>query len=94
METSRVTTKGQVTIPRKIRERFAIHAGDVLAFGSAEDGTLRVQKLSLPDVDAAQSRLGAIAAAEGISEEDVYRWAKEARVEQWTERQKDRKGSE
>ncbi len=44
METSRVTTKGQVTIPQKIRERFDIHAGDVLAFVSAEDGTLRVQK--------------------------------------------------
>ena len=72
METSRVTTKGQVTIPQKIRERFDIHAGDVLAFVSAEDGTLRVQKLNLPDVEGAQGRLGTIAAAEGITEADVY----------------------
>jgi len=92
METSRVTAKGQVTIPQKIRERFDIHAGDVLAFVSAEDGTLRVQKLNLPDVEGAQGRLGAIAAAEGITEEDVYRWAHEVRAEQWIERQKDPQG--
>ena len=91
METSRVTTKGQITIPQKIRERFDIHAGDVLAFVSAEDGTLRVQKLSLPDVEAVQGRLGATAAAEGIAEEDVYRWAQEVRAERWAEHQKDRK---
>ncbi len=94
METSRVTTKGQVTIPQKIRERFDIHAGDVLAFVSAEDGTLRVQKLNLPDVEGAQGRLGVIAAAEGITENDVYRWAHEVRAEQWAERQKGRRNPE
>ena len=32
-----------------------------------------------------------LAAAEGITEEDVYRCAREVRAEQWTERQKDPK---
>lgn len=68
-----MTTKGPVTIPQKIRERFDIHAGDVLAFVSAEDGTLRVQKLNLLDVEGAPGRLGAIAAAEGIAEEGPTR---------------------
>lgn len=86
MATCRVTSKGQVTIPKKIRERFDIREGDVLAFVSAEDGSLRVQKLTLPDVAEAQRRLGAIAAAENITDEDVYRWAREAREEQSAER--------
>lgn len=59
METSRVTTKGQVAISQKIRDRLDIHAGDVLAFFSAEDDTLRVQKLNLLDVEGAQGRLRA-----------------------------------
>ncbi len=42
MEMSRVTTKGQITTPQKIREQFDIHAGDVLAFVKAADGTLPV----------------------------------------------------
>lgn len=54
---------------------------------------MRLQKLSLPDVEAVQGRLGAIAAAEGITEEDVYRWAQEVRAERFTEREKDRKDS-
>ena len=88
METSRVTTKGQITIPQTIRERFDIHAGDVLAFVGTEDGAFRIQKLRLPDVEEVQGHLGAIAAAEGITEEDV---AQEVRAEQYAERQNKRK---
>lgn len=54
---------------------------------------MRLQKLSLPDVEAVQGRLGAIAAAEGITEEDAYRWAQEVRAVRFAEREKDRKDS-
>ncbi len=36
-------------------------------------------------MEGAQGRLKAIAAAEGITEEDIYRWAREVRAEPWTE---------
>lgn len=48
---------------------------------------MRLQKLSLPDVVEVQGRLSAIAAAEGITEEGVHRWAQEVRAEWPSERQ-------
>lgn len=84
MDTARVTTKGQVKTPRNVRKRFAIRPGNVLAFVGGEDGSLTVHKLSLPDVEAVQAELGATAAAEDVTEDDVYRWAREVRAERRT----------
>ena len=39
----RVTTKGQVTIPKRIREALGIEPGDEIAFEEAESG-YRLQK--------------------------------------------------
>ncbi|MFC7157911.1 AbrB/MazE/SpoVT family DNA-binding domain-containing protein [Halomarina halobia] len=35
---SRVTSKGQVTIPKEIRERLGIRAGDEVAFEETDEG--------------------------------------------------------
>jgi antitoxin PrlF len=43
MET-RVTTKGQVTIPKPIRERLGIVPGDAVAFELAPDGRIVLVK--------------------------------------------------
>jgi len=32
MPTATITSKGQVTIPKKIREKFGLQAGDILSF--------------------------------------------------------------
>ena len=42
METAKITSKGQVTIPKKIRTKMAVDAGDRLAFRFDDDGELRV----------------------------------------------------
>jgi AbrB family looped-hinge helix DNA binding protein len=42
---SKVTTKGQVTIPKEVRERLRIQAGDVLVYEFQEDGVLIVRKM-------------------------------------------------
>jgi antitoxin PrlF len=42
---SKVTTKGQVTIPKEVRERLRIRAGDVLVYEFQEDGLLNVRKM-------------------------------------------------
>lgn len=85
MDTARVTTKGQITIPQKIREQLGIHTGDVLAFVGTGDETFVVQKIPLPEVRDVQERLSGIAAAGGITEEDVVRWVKEVRAERFAE---------
>lgn len=43
--TSRVSEKGQVTIPKRIRERLGIHAGEVLEFEEHPGGAVVARKL-------------------------------------------------
>ncbi len=81
MDTARVTTKGQITIP----QQMGIQTGDVLAFVGQEDGTVVVQKLRLPDAGDVQERFAPTTTAETIAEEDVVRWVKEVRDQQFTE---------
>jgi len=42
---STMTSKGQVTIPKKLRDRLELRPGDKLDFRLEEDGTLRVHRL-------------------------------------------------
>ena len=45
MNTAKVTSKGQVTIPKQVRKLMAIETGDHLAFELEEDGRLRVSRV-------------------------------------------------
>lgn len=45
MDTAKVTSKGQVTIPKRVRTLMAIEAGDRLAFELDEDGSLQVSRV-------------------------------------------------
>ncbi|WP_302081090.1 AbrB/MazE/SpoVT family DNA-binding domain-containing protein [Salinibaculum rarum] len=42
-ETTRITRKGQVTIPKELREEFGLEEGDEIRWEKAEDG-IRVRK--------------------------------------------------
>ncbi|WP_419938813.1 AbrB/MazE/SpoVT family DNA-binding domain-containing protein [Candidatus Palauibacter sp.] len=41
-----ITSKGQVTLPKPIRDRLDLKAGDRIAFVMEEDGTLRVTPIT------------------------------------------------
>ncbi len=43
MPTAKLTTKGQVTIPKEIRERMGLRAGDELRFSLRDDGSAIVE---------------------------------------------------
>ncbi len=45
MDTARVTSKGQVTIPKRVRNLMAIETGDRLAFDLDENGDLHVSPI-------------------------------------------------
>ncbi|MBM3943529.1 MAG: AbrB/MazE/SpoVT family DNA-binding domain-containing protein [SAR202 cluster bacterium] len=49
MAKTRVTSKGQVTIPKEVRERLGLRPGDEVEF-IEEDGTYRLQKRVVPQV--------------------------------------------
>ena len=46
MPTATVTTKGQVTIPKEVRERLGIETGDRLSFFLQEDGSVVVKPIT------------------------------------------------
>lgn len=48
MSTSTLTSKGQVTIPKRLRERLGLRVGDRLRFQIDADGKLLVQPESSP----------------------------------------------
>ena len=42
METAKITSKGQITIPKKVRELMAVESGDHLVFEVDDEGGVRV----------------------------------------------------
>lgn len=43
MPRSTLTSKGQITVPKVVREALAVHPGDTLAFLIHDDGTVTVE---------------------------------------------------
>jgi len=43
MPSASVTSKGQITLPRQIRERLDVKTGDRVAFREREDGTITIE---------------------------------------------------
>lgn len=43
MATATITSKGQVTIPKKIRDKLGLQAGDLLSFDIDSDGTITIR---------------------------------------------------
>ena len=48
METAKITSKGQITIPKQVRVRLAVAPGDQLAFEFDEQGLLWVTPVRKP----------------------------------------------
>lgn len=47
MPTATLTSKGQLTLPKRVRERLGLHRGDRIEFLIEEDGTVRLRPLAL-----------------------------------------------
>ena len=43
MPSAKLTSKGQITVPKEVREALGLHTGDRLAFLVCEDGTVQVK---------------------------------------------------
>lgn len=46
MTTSTLSSKGQITLPKDIRDRLNLHVGDRLDFAVEEDGSIRIVPLT------------------------------------------------
>lgn len=60
MPSATLTSKGQVTIPKEVRDALAIQAGDVIDFEKETDGSFRVhaRKVHVSDLEGILHRKG------------------------------------
>ncbi len=69
MSISTLTSKGQVTIPKDLRDRLRLRSGDRLDFRAEEDGSIRI----FPITRKVSEVFGVLSgkAAQSLSEEDI-----------------------
>ena len=85
IEVSRVSSKGQATIPQAIRERLKLGEGDKVAFIEKE-GEIIIKKYSIAALREFLDSISKEAQAKGISEEDLLNDLEQVRKEMWNER--------
>jgi len=77
-ELTTVTSKGQITIPSRLRKQFGLEQGTKLMIVPTEYG-LVLKKLELPSVEELQQRVEERAETVDLSMEDVTELVHEAR---------------
>jgi antitoxin PrlF len=77
-EVTKVTSKGQITIPSRLREQFGLEQGTKLMVVPTDYG-LVLQKLELPSVEEFQQRVEERAETVDLSMDEVTRLVHEAR---------------
>lgn len=77
-EVTTVTSKGQITIPSRLREEFGLEQGTKLMVVPTEYG-LVLKKIDLPSVEEFQQRVEGRAGAVELSMDDMDRLVHEAR---------------
>jgi antitoxin PrlF len=84
--TTRITSKGQVTIPKAIRERYGLEEGDYLVLEPrGEDLVVRKGRMvSDEDFEALATRVAERFEDRGITREDVEDAVRWARKKQWS----------
>lgn len=87
IEVSRVTSKGQITIPKAVRERLNLTEGDKVAF-IEKDGNIVITKSSVIALCTFLDSISQEAKAKGITEEDLLGDLEQVREEMWNERKK------
>ncbi|AHF10062.1 MULTISPECIES: AbrB/MazE/SpoVT family DNA-binding domain-containing protein [Dehalobacter] len=87
MEISRISSKGQVTIPKPIRDLLKLNEGDRIAF-LEDNGKVVITKASLIALRELQDALSTEAQEKGITEQDLLNELEVVREEMWNERKK------
>lgn len=71
MATSKITSKGQVTIPKQVRERLSLHPGDVLEFRFDEAGRVVLEPVAEELLGRLPGLLGHLAKDEPVTVEEM-----------------------
>lgn len=71
VEMSRISSKGQVTIPKAIRQKLNLSEGDSDAFIEKDNGKVVIVKASILALRELQTEIGQKAEKQGITEKDL-----------------------
>ena len=71
--TSRLTQKHQVTIPKSVREKLGLEAGDTVAFEEGPDREIRLRKVPPLDIEYAAALEGTLSEWHSDADEEAYR---------------------
>ena len=89
MELARISSKGQITIPKEVRKKLNLKEGDKVLFVE-EDGKVVIANASYIAFKEIQQAMQGEAERQGLtSEEDVNKLIKEVRKEMWEEKHED-----
>lgn len=87
LDMAKVTSKGQVTIPKDIRELLGVRTGDKVLFTANQDGTVTLRNASVAAMRELQAAMEGAAEEAGLrSEEDVNELVRQMRAERGTGR--------
>lgn len=77
--TAKITTKGQITVPRQVRRALGVGAGDRLVFEEGADGEMRITPLRAESPFARYRGIGNPGIGSG--KRAIVKWLRELRGE-------------
>jgi len=86
-EVAKVTSKGQVTIPKAVRDKLRLKEGDRVIFMEA-DGKIVIENAALLAFRKLSEEVAPEIGRMGVTEEEATEWLEEVRKEKWEKRQK------
>ena len=77
MHSSKITTKGQVTIPQKLRKLLGVRPGDKIAFEAGDDGQVTIKKIDcrISLAGSLKNKIARKASDKEIEDAIKYGWA-------------------
>lgn len=85
LKVSRLTSKGQVTVPKNIRKRLGLQEGDRVAFVEENDKII-LKKASVYTFDQLADEIASETEKLGVTEADVLQELERVREELWNEK--------
>jgi len=83
---AKVSSKGQVVIPQKLRQEMGLEAGDELEFQLLKDGTFVAQKAEPSTFQEAVAHIQAEMERQGVTEADLLETLEQVKHEMYEER--------
>lgn len=82
----RVSSRGQVVIPRPVRERVGLEGGDEVSVQAVDREMVAAEKVEATEFEMAMARISRHLDDLGVTEEDLQRALREVRHERYEER--------